>query len=254
MGKINNKTIIVLGMHRSGTSMTAKILSVLGVDMGKSLFGPSPFNVKGYFENAIFEKLNVDILKSANGNWCNPPNYKAILNQKEKFQKKIQKICNKKGLWGWKDPRTSLTIELYISYLKNPHFIFCKRNNKDVARSLRRRNHININKGMILARIYKKRVVDFLKKYPNSKRFDFYYEKVIADPQREIRKLIDFLDLNPTNSQYQKAISSVLDNKKIRSYSRRMAFKNFKIEFQNKIKKPWRLRHLIKRIFYYFLS
>jgi len=65
--------------------------------------------------------------------------------------------------WGWKDPRTTLTIEAYLPYLIKPHFYACFRDPKDVAKSLEIRNNFPISKGIELAKIYNKRLFEFLK-------------------------------------------------------------------------------------------
>jgi len=68
-----NKTVIVLGMHRSGTSMVSGVLNILGVDIGKDLLGNHWSNPLGHFENNDFRNLNTQILKEAGGDWLNPP-------------------------------------------------------------------------------------------------------------------------------------------------------------------------------------
>lgn len=82
MNKDDSKTVIVLGMHRSGTSMTAAILNELGVNMGENLYVNYIANPIGHFEDMNFIILNRKILKTAGGNWEKPPTWKAILMQK----------------------------------------------------------------------------------------------------------------------------------------------------------------------------
>src|SRR6185503_223492 len=68
--------VMVLGMHRSGTSLCAHVLSALGVDMADTLVsighdGPAPDNPRGHWErwevlllhNRILELLNRDYLQ-----------------------------------------------------------------------------------------------------------------------------------------------------------------------------------------------
>ena len=47
--------VVVLGMHRSGTSALAKALELFGVDLGQNLTAPNEFNPKGYFEDNELE-------------------------------------------------------------------------------------------------------------------------------------------------------------------------------------------------------
>ena len=51
------QTVVILGMHRSGTSLTAGILHLLGVNMGDRLLPADKFNAQGYFENQIILDL-----------------------------------------------------------------------------------------------------------------------------------------------------------------------------------------------------
>ena len=85
----NQKTIVILGMHRSGTSMLAGILEKLGISMGKSTIEKSINNPFGYFEDYEFLDLNQRILKDASGSWKNPPLRDHILLTKEKYEKEV---------------------------------------------------------------------------------------------------------------------------------------------------------------------
>ena len=167
---MNEKTFIILGMHKSATSLIAGGLNNFGVNMGEKLMGGDEWNKIGYFEDMEFFRLNEEILKAAGGSWYEPPSERKILALKKEFGPKIKKLVEKKsGLWGWKDPRTTLTIKLYLPYLKNPHFICCFRDPKEVARSLSKTQGISTEKALKLAGIYNKRLLKFLKEvYENS--------------------------------------------------------------------------------------
>jgi hypothetical protein len=153
-----SKVFVVLGMHRSATSLVSKAL-LHEIHMGPC---PSP-NV---FESRPFRTLNNKIIKHAGGSWHDPPPENAILAQYDKFRDRIlEAIETEKAdreLWGWKDPRSVLTIKLYLKHLENPHFIPIFRNPLDVARSLQRRNGFTIEKGVRLANIYNTRLLQFL--------------------------------------------------------------------------------------------
>lgn len=166
MKKTTTKTFVILGMHRSATSLIAGALNNFGVNMGEKLLGGrgDPKKRIPHFEDLEFLRLNEEILFQAGGSWDNPPPERKILALKEKFAPKIKSLIErKKGLWGWKDPRTTLTIKLYLPYLKNPHFICCFREPIEVAKSLYRRQKMPIKKGLKLAKIYNKRLLKFLR-------------------------------------------------------------------------------------------
>ena len=72
---VGKKNIVVLGMHRSGTSMFAEIISRLGFYTGETeeLLEPQEDNPKGFWERRDVVQLNDLILEEAGGSWFNPP-------------------------------------------------------------------------------------------------------------------------------------------------------------------------------------
>lgn len=159
-----NQPIIVLGMHRSATSLIAEGLVSSKVHMGDRLVGGNRGNPQGHFENIDFVELNDEILKDAGGSWDNPPEEDRILALGKKYDLQIRELLNKsaKRKWGWKDPRTVLTIRLFMPYLKDPFFIYCFRRPEQVAGSLHRRDNIPLEKGLKIAEIYNKRLIKFM--------------------------------------------------------------------------------------------
>lgn len=164
------KTIIVLGMHRSATSLVAKGLSN-EIYMGDELMPANFGNPEGYFEHMPFVNLNNRILHAAGGSWKNPPTREAILEQEPIFRAEIQdtliqhyreaerlgyKIC------GFKDPRTTLTIWLYAPWVQNPHYAFMWRQPGQIAHSLWQRSKLPVDEGKALAEHYRKEMLAFL--------------------------------------------------------------------------------------------
>ena len=56
--------VCIAGMHRSGTSMVAKLLSLCGVYLGgeEELMPPDNYNADGYWENLGFVEINNSLL------------------------------------------------------------------------------------------------------------------------------------------------------------------------------------------------
>jgi len=204
--KLIQKTVIVLGMHRSGTSIVAGILKILGVNMGKELMEPNWANPLGYFENKKFVRLNDEILAAAGGSWKNPPSQEKILKLRNKFSQRIISLINqeKSQIWGWKDPRTTLTIEMYLPYLENPYFIICRRKTKDIAQSLKRRDKIKIRSALNLDRIYQEKIKSFLEKHPDLPKIVLSFEEIIKNPIKEAEKIANFLGLNLNEKKIEK--------------------------------------------------
>lgn len=218
------KTIVLIGMHRSGTSVVSGVLYKLGVDMGKNMFGKTKSNPLGHFEDINFLNLNDRILNASGGSWENPPKKHAIMSQKEKFKEDIVNLLNKKKerCWGWKDPRTALTIELYLPFLSNEYFIVCHRNNLEIAKSLQKRNGMSIQKAIDLCTIYKENIDNFFNAYPNMPRFDVKYEEILENPENFVDKLVNFLGLEIDRRQYRDAVHFITPKEKINTIARRV--------------------------------
>jgi len=134
---------IILGMHRSGTSAVAAALYKMGVFMGERLMGPGPWNPYGHFEDIEFVAVNDAMLVTAGGSWYTPPPEMMVRTVRWMFVPTLARLVKKReerGLsWGFKDPRTALTVGVYHGLLPEPHYIVCTRNPPDVVASLMRR-------------------------------------------------------------------------------------------------------------------
>ena len=227
------KTVVILGMHRSGTSMIAGILDCLGVDLGEDQPGKQWSNPLGHFEDADFLSLNKNILASAGGSWDHPPKKSAIIAQREKFRSSIAELIDrqsKDGIespWGWKDPRTSLTIDLFLPFLHNPMVIWCRRNHKAVSGSLLKRNQIQIPNGLELIRYYEGQIRDFLIQHPEIPVLELDYDEVIEAPERWINELILFLQLTPKQDVVKHAKELVLSPNRLWKEKKIIRFNRF---------------------------
>lgn len=132
--------VAVIGMHRSGTSMLAGMLYHLGVDMGQDLVMDNHVhNPLGYYEDRDFLRLNERILTAADGGWEKPPDPGAIkeVAKGAKFEDEILELVkDRPEPWGWKDPRTALTLPVYRAVLPDLKIIVIVRRSEAVVRSL----------------------------------------------------------------------------------------------------------------------
>ena len=109
----NNKLIVVLGMHRGGTSAIVRGLEVLGVHLGDNLLSAQLDNPTGFWEDRDVLRLNEELLRPlgsaydrlglVDGARCIDPAFGAIRLKAVDF---IRKKCDEHVLWGFKDPRT----------------------------------------------------------------------------------------------------------------------------------------------------
>ncbi|MBT5484284.1 MAG: hypothetical protein HOK55_06105 [Gammaproteobacteria bacterium] len=125
--------------------------------MGDDLLSGLPDNPEGHFEDMDFLKKNVEIL--GGDNWkdvnksLNDADTQALIESK-----------NNKPLWGWKDPRTALTIDKYYQHLEDPVVVSLFRKPELVAKSMAARGDIDEEEALQLAKAYNKKIIDFLSK------------------------------------------------------------------------------------------
>ncbi len=143
--------VIVIGMHRSGTSLIARLLSDLGVFMGDEM--------DSNHESLLFQGINNDLLSMQKSNWAKPRAFVDSLSKSNQLDLYVTHILDKYGIsienylsrsysdkWGWKDPRNTLTLRIWTRIFTDTKVIFITRNCQDVSLSLRRRELSNVTR------------------------------------------------------------------------------------------------------------
>lgn len=154
---MTTRTVIVLGMHRSRTSLVSHICSVLGVHMGDRMLGTHPSQPHGHWEDVDFYELNQHIIHALGGKWDKPPTVEQVCQTAKLFSNQAAGLIARKScrpLWGWKDPRTCLTLPVYWPFLKDPRIVLVTRNMGDVIRSLMARSGGNPDKWRPVVDLY----------------------------------------------------------------------------------------------------
>ena len=108
----SSSVICVLGMHRSGTSCLTGSLQAAGVSLGKHHTW-NAFNRKGNRENQDIVDLNDAVLAHNAGSWKNPPRKVRYTDEHLAQARSIVASFPASVRWGFKDPRTLLTLTLW---------------------------------------------------------------------------------------------------------------------------------------------
>jgi hypothetical protein len=145
--------LIVLGMHRSGTSALTRIFSLLGADLPKNLMPPAPTNQTGHWESQDLMTIHDQVLASGGSTWddwraFNPDWFNSPL--AGHFKKKILDVLRNdfasSQLFVIKDPRICRLWPLWRDVLEEfgakPLIVMPIRNPLEVAASLKERNEI----------------------------------------------------------------------------------------------------------------
>lgn len=160
--------VMILGMHRSGTSCLAGSLQKRGLFMGQ-VHESNPHNRKGNRENQKFVDLNDKILQYNNAGWDRPPSGGLVWNagHSRELQITISEFNSVKSqFWGFKDPRTLLTLDFWLSGLNSVKFVGSVRHPLLVAKSLQSRNGFGIDQGLGLWLAYNTRLLSLLEQNP----------------------------------------------------------------------------------------
>lgn len=137
---------IIIGMHRSGTSLLARLLEASGIFMGV---------VKDHnFEAMHFLSLNQQSIWSAGGDWHHPvvPDAlhwktmpaQVLYHEHFKVNDRLAKwqLAWRKPRWGWKDPRNTFTLPMWLSLFPQAKVLHLHREREAVVSSLQRRNQL----------------------------------------------------------------------------------------------------------------
>lgn len=151
--------LIVLGMHRSGTSVLSGTLGLLGAELPADLAEATPFNAKGHFESKSIFRINEEMLRALGTAWydlcgLSPTDLSSIAVEKAKVELKeaIQGHYGDASLLVLKDPRFCRIFPVLRAVIDDydalPRIVFSFRNPLEVAQSLKTRDGIALPHGL----------------------------------------------------------------------------------------------------------
>ncbi len=194
--------VIILGMHRSGTSLCAQILSLLGVDMASDI-GRGRGNEAGHWERWEIVEFHDRILRILDreyysgthdlalpNGWWALPEIRAIQRELEDF---IRAQIRPGYTFGFKDPRTARLLPLWTPIFRalnlDPRFVFCVRSPTQVARSLEDRDGLPLQVGEYRWAVYNTECWRNLR----SEACTIVYDSWFEDRDQVLGRLVNFL-------------------------------------------------------------
>lgn len=267
--KVARQPVLILGMHRSGTTLITELLSQLGLFIGHDL--------NEHAEPACIVETNERILRQAGGSWDHPAAIDSILESataSELTAKCLADDCRHgtvfhshsigkfvggaagmlpeplskiTGVWGFKDPRTTVLLPLWLRLFPEAILVNIVRHGVDVAASLRTREQLRLarklkkaqeaarpwrRKGSVHKRAftgsarcltldgafglweeYLDRAEHHLETArhtnPNARQYSVRYEDLLANPTEHLPTLARHCELAPTPEQFNTAIGSI---------------------------------------------
>lgn len=143
--------LLVLGMHRSGTSAVTRVLNLLGCALADNLVGPSDGNETGHWESLAALELNDAILASAGSHWADWGAINDDWHQsglKAEMIGRIRQVIENHAalgpLFALKDPRMCRVADLWLTAMADaqvePRVLLMLRNPAEVCASLEERD------------------------------------------------------------------------------------------------------------------
>lgn len=181
--------VLVLGLHRGGTSCTSGVLHRLGVDMNPTS-GDQPGNTH--------EDLELQLLhEEALGHWTTPvPDFERI---RERYTRAIRER-EKKTLWGYKDPRLNFLIPWVLRIIRcNVKVVVVYRNTLCAARSIVRVTDIELEEAKRITAAYGEARLNAIRYI--AKRYYMYplfYDDLVNRPKVQIPMLATFVGVTVT--------------------------------------------------------
>jgi hypothetical protein len=197
--------VVVLGMHRSGTSAVAGVLHLLGVDFGSNLLpAVKGINQKGFWEHRDIVPIHDRLLADLGHSWDDPrplPEGWWKLGPAAACRRSLLEVLNRDlsgaRIFGVKDPRLCKILPLWLDLLEEfdcaPGFILVFRGPEEIAASLRKREGLPADKCAVL---YLRHMLEAERWTRPCPRAFVGYDRLLADPVAVFRNVADKLKVD----------------------------------------------------------
>jgi hypothetical protein len=198
------KALFVLGMHRSGTSALTGTLSLLGVNLGKSIKKPALDNQKGFYENTHVLKIDksalrvmgynpYDLFELKPGWWTD----RRLTAHRRAIMELIGSDFRDDPIFAIKEPRICRLFPLWESVMDNLNikyrFVIPIRDPMEVAMSLQKRNQLPLEKGALLWLDHVLKAEFYSRRQP---RAIIHFNRLLAEPLRTMENVAKTLALD----------------------------------------------------------
>lgn len=197
------RIIVVLGMHRSGTSAIARGLKTLSVELGDNLMPAAPDNERGFWEDMDIYRFNEKLFSKLGSAWNRmAPTETNRLTSDEFAAERYAAIAllenkiSKSPVFGFKDPRTSILLPFWQCIFGDmgvqDSYVMAVRNPLEVAESLRKRGQAETSAAMLLWLKYNWAAVENSTGRP---RVSLSYSTLIEQPAEQLARIARALNL-----------------------------------------------------------
>jgi hypothetical protein len=222
MEEHGTKVIVVLGMHRSGTSVIARGLQVMGIDLGNRLMPPfEGNNSKGFWEDVDINALNIEMLHSLKRDWhfvtpIQPADVDTLCTNG--FLQRAVELLQKKtagvNVFGFKDPRVAKLLPFWKKVFTHARihvdYLLVIRHPLSVCESLVKRDGLDFEKSHLL---WLEHVIGSLAGTEGETRVLADYDGFMRSPEAELTRIARELRLPIHAAEMQSFLLEFLDRK-----------------------------------------
>ena len=211
---MKKQAIVVLGMHRSGTSLLAKALEIFGYNFPENLMQPNEDNPSGFWEDIDIVELNESLLSSNQVSWdipLDPGSYNFSRDFKDRARRVVENKFSEHSRLIIKDPRISILLKFWSEQFKaldvQVNYVVSYRNPLSVASSLKFRDGIDPRMGLLLNYFYNRSIMEFFPK----KVFIVNYISFLKSPSETIARLASHLGAQAENALVENFIDNFVN-------------------------------------------
>ncbi len=192
--------IVVLGMHRSGTSSVGALLHATGAHYADDSVGPpvtdNDENPKGFWEHPELRRICDRLLQASGFEWWSVDQFRPelvspdVLEEARSDFRGLVAALNPHQPWFLKEPRLCVLLPLLSADLADPVVIHVWRNPLEIAESLRNRNRFSLDFGVALWEAYVRSAFRNARSMPAVM---LEYNRLLQSPVDETSRLLDQL-------------------------------------------------------------
>lgn len=195
---VRPRVVVVLGMHRGGTSAITRAVIELGADVGSDLMpGVAGVNPDGFWENVGVYRLNEELLRRLGRDWHTvgpversqwlQPAVQSLRADAGRF---VAATFGKSPIWAFKDPRTARLLPFWQAVLRDvgmaPSYVIAVRNPWSVAASLGQRDAMSGEHALLL---WLEHMVESVVGTEGEPRCFVDYDRLVDHPEEEISRI-----------------------------------------------------------------
>lgn len=190
--------LLVLGMHRSGTSALTRLINLLGAQLPKRVLGAGEGNPTGHWEPEALVDINERLLAEARSSWDDwrqidlsglPPDRQNFY--RDDISKALADDFGSADIFVLKEPRIARLAPFYLDLLAGmgvtPRALLIYRHPVAVARSLERRGGSNLSYGTL---VWLRHVLDAERDTRGVGRVFLSYEGLMEDWRSNVGRIV----------------------------------------------------------------